>query len=54
MTKGKVLVIGSNGNRLELKGGGFTEVGQWLNEVVVPSMALIDAGYDLRDQGRAG
>ena len=47
MTKGKVLVIGSNGNRLELKGGGFADVGQWLNEVVVPSMALIDAGYDL-------
>ena len=47
MTKEKVLVIGSNGNRLELRGGGFTEVGQWLNEIVVPSMALIDAGYDL-------
>ena len=47
MTKATVLVIGSNGTRLELQGGGFADVGQYLNELVVPCMALIDAGYDL-------
>ena len=47
MTKAKVLMTGSNGTRLELQAGGFTEVGQYFNEVVVPAMALIDAGYEL-------
>ena len=47
MNKGTVLVTGSNGTRLELQGGGFTDVGQYLNELVVPSMALVDAGFEL-------
>ena len=47
MTKATVLVIGSNGTRLELKGGGFADVGQYLNETTVPAMALLDAGYEL-------
>jgi putative intracellular protease/amidase len=45
MTKGTVLVIGSNATRIELQGGGSAEIGQYLNETVVPAMALIDAGY---------
>jgi len=45
MTKGKVLVIGSNATRIEVQGGGWADTGQYLNETVVPAMALIDAGY---------
>ena len=47
MTKGKVLVLGSNATRIEVKGGGTGPTGNYLNETVVPAMALIDAGYDL-------
>ena len=47
MTKATVLVTGSNGTRLELQGGGFADVGQYLNELVVPCMALVNAGYEL-------
>ena len=45
MTKGTVLVVGSNATRIELQGGGWAEIGQYLNETVVPVMGLIDAGY---------
>jgi putative intracellular protease/amidase len=45
MTKGKVLVIGSNATRIEIQGGGWGETGQYLNETVVPAMAVIEAGY---------
>ena len=45
MTKATVLVTGSNATRIELRGGGFAAIGQYLNETVVPAMALIDAGY---------
>jgi putative intracellular protease/amidase len=47
MTNGTVLVIGSNATRIELQGGGSAVIGQYLNETVVPAMALIEAGYDL-------
>jgi putative intracellular protease/amidase len=47
MTNGTVLVIGSNATRIELKGGGSAAIGQYLNETVVPSMALIGAGYNV-------
>lgn len=47
MTKATVLVTGSNATRIELQGGGFAAVGQYLNETVVPAMALIDAGYEV-------
>src|SRR5215813_12381125 len=47
MTKGKVLVLGSNATRIEVQGGGTGPTGNYLNETVVPAMALIDAGYDL-------
>jgi putative intracellular protease/amidase len=45
-TKGTVLVIGSNGIRIEVHGG-TAPTGQYLNETVVPVMALIDAGYEV-------
>lgn len=47
MTKGTVLVIGSNATRIELQGGGSAPIGQYLNETVVPTMALIEAGYEI-------
>jgi len=47
MAKGKVLVLGSNATRIELQGGGTGPTGNYLNETVVPAMALIEAGYDL-------
>jgi len=46
MTKGKVLVIGSNATRLDVQGG-TVETGQYLNETVVPAMALAEAGYEV-------
>jgi putative intracellular protease/amidase len=47
MSKGKVLVIGSNATRLEARGGGTITIGQFLNETAVPLMALIEANYDI-------
>ncbi|GGD40591.1 type 1 glutamine amidotransferase domain-containing protein [Aureimonas glaciei] len=47
MTKAKVLVLGSNATQIELQGGGSAAIGQYLNETVVPSMALIEAGYEV-------
>lgn len=46
MSKGKVLVAGSNATRIEVQGG-TGPTGQYLNETVVPVMALVDAGYDI-------
>jgi len=47
MSKGKVLVVGSNAKRIEIQGGGTGPTGQYLNELVVPVMALLAAGYDI-------
>lgn len=47
MSKGKVLVVGSNATRIEIQGGGTGPTGQYLNELVVPVMALMAAGYDI-------
>jgi putative intracellular protease/amidase len=47
MSKGKVLVVGSNATRIEIQGGGTGPTGQYLNETVVPAMALVDAGYEI-------
>lgn len=47
MTKGKVLVVGSNATRIEIQGGSTGPTGQYLNETVVPAMALVDAGYEI-------
>ncbi len=45
MAKGKVVILGSNATRIEVQGGGTGPTGNYLNETVVPAMALIDAGY---------
>src|SRR5262245_2119542 len=47
MGKKKVLVVGSNGTRIEVQGGGTGATGQYLNETVVPAMAVVDAGYEV-------
>lgn len=47
MLKQRVLVIGSNATRIETQGGGWGPTGNYLNETVVPVMAIIDAGYDV-------
>ena len=47
MSKGTILVLGSNATRIEVEGGGTGPTGNYLNETVVPAMALIEAGYDL-------
>src|SRR5262245_1729683 len=47
MTKGKVLVLGSNATRIEVQGGGTGSTCTYLNETVAPMMALIEAGYDV-------
>ena len=47
MSKGKVLIVGSNATRIEIRGGGTGPTGQYLNETVVPAMALVDAGYQV-------
>src|SRR5262245_55223814 len=47
MSKGKVLVVGSNATRIEIQGGGTGPTGQYLNETVVPVMALVDEGYEI-------
>jgi putative intracellular protease/amidase len=47
MSKQKVLVIGSNATRIEVQGGGTGATGQYLNETVVPVLALIEAGYEV-------
>ena len=39
MSKGKVLVIGSNATQIEIQGGGFGATGQYLNETVIPALA---------------
>ncbi|MBZ9653644.1 type 1 glutamine amidotransferase domain-containing protein [Phyllobacterium lublinensis] len=47
MSKGKVLVVGSNATRIEIQGGTTGPTGQYLNETVVPILALVDAGYEI-------
>lgn len=47
MSKAKVLVVGSNATRIEIQGGGTGPTGQYLNELIIPVMAVIDAGYDV-------
>lgn len=46
MSKGKVLVVGSNATQIEVQGG-WGKTGQYLNETVVPAMALVAAGYQV-------
>jgi putative intracellular protease/amidase len=46
VSKGKVLVVGSNATRIEVQGGGYGPTGNYLNETVVPIWELQAAGYD--------
>ena len=46
MSKGTILVVGSNATQLEAQGGGTITIGQFLNETAVPLMTLVAAGYD--------
>jgi putative intracellular protease/amidase len=47
MAKGKVLIIGSSADTIELKSGKKDATGYYLNELAVPARALVDAGYDI-------
>jgi putative intracellular protease/amidase len=47
VSKGRVLIIGTNTTKIETQGGGWGPTGQYLNETVVPAMAVIKAGYDV-------
>lgn len=47
MSKGQVLFIGSNATRIEIQGGRWGATGQYLNETVVPAMAVVAAGYEV-------
>lgn len=47
MSKGKILLIGSNATRIEIQGGGWYPTGQYLNETVIPAMAVVEAGYEV-------
>ena len=47
MSKGRVVIAGSNATRIEIQGGGTGPTGQYLNETVVPAMALVEEGYDV-------
>jgi len=46
MSKGTILVVGSNATQLEAQGGGTITIGQFLNETAIPLLALVNAGYD--------
>src|ERR1700753_1204353 len=45
-TKGKVLVVMSSANALNLKDGKTYSTGYYLNEFVIPYRKLVDAGYE--------
>jgi putative intracellular protease/amidase len=47
MSKKKIVIIGSNANRIEVQGGGTGATGNYLNEMIVPALALVDAGYEV-------
>ena len=46
MCKGKVLVVMSSANALDLKGGKTYSTGYYLNEFVIPYRKLVEAGYE--------
>jgi putative intracellular protease/amidase len=47
MSKGKVLLICSNATEIEVRGGGTGKTGHYLNETVIPMLAVKEAGYDV-------
>jgi putative intracellular protease/amidase len=46
MSKGKVLVVMSSANALDLKNGDVYPTGYYLNEFVVPYRKLVEAGFE--------
>src|ERR1700755_456763 len=46
MSKGKVLVVMSSADALDLKDGKSYSTGYYLNEFVVPYRKLVEAGYE--------
>jgi len=46
-SKGNILVIGSSADTFELKDGRREPVGYYLNEMVIPMQAAVDAGYEI-------
>ncbi len=46
MSKGKVLVVMSSANALDLKDGKTYSTGYYLNEFVVPYRKLVEVGYE--------
>jgi len=46
-SKGKVLVVMSNAEKVKLKEGKTAPVGFFLNEFAIPVQALMDAGYEI-------
>lgn len=46
--KGIVLIVASSADSLALKDGRTIVTGTYLNELVIPATALIEAGYELR------
>jgi putative intracellular protease/amidase len=47
MSKGNVLLVASSADKLDLQAGKVISTGNYLNETVVPAMAVIAAGYDI-------
>src|SRR6201999_3928182 len=45
-SKGKVLVVMSSANALDLKDGRIYKTGYYLNEFVIPYRKLVEAGYE--------
>jgi putative intracellular protease/amidase len=45
--KGTILVIGSNADSITLKNGDKEHAGYYLNEMVIPTQAVLDAGYEM-------
>jgi putative intracellular protease/amidase len=46
MSKGKILILGSSATQIEVKHG-WGRTGQYLNELVIPAVAFINAGYEV-------
>jgi putative intracellular protease/amidase len=46
-SKGRVLVVGSSSDTLELKSGRTEATGYYLNELAIPAQAIVDAGYEI-------
>src|ERR1700760_347069 len=46
MSKDTVLVLGSNANKIEIRGG-TGKTGQYLNETVIPVWAVKEAGFNV-------